>query len=157
MNVEALKAELVKSRQSHKHHSSSEQQEFTVVFSPSTKLTCSILSARNQSYPIIFGRADTKGALEATRIIATPEGNPTGIAAFGFPSDTDAQIAVHFYMSGVADGDVVELQKVDGKRPCEVILFLWLDGTPHQVHKTFLADNDEHTFKLKLPVLQKAG
>lgn len=129
-------------------------QEFIVSFTPSGTLRCRISAGEaGQPRPLIFGRGETQSfpaALVASRIIATPEGNPTGIFAAGFNEDVSAQLTVFFFSEGGTSGDTFVYRKEAGTQ-LQLKLFAVVDGNPTQIFSTTVNDDQEHTTTIQIP------
>jgi hypothetical protein len=154
MNNDKAIHDALQSREPSKPSKTGTLQEFIVAFTPAIKLRCRVV-AQNSNRPreLLFGRGETEsfgGTLEASRIIATPEGNPTGIFAAGFPTDARASFRVFFFNEGAKSGDLFVFQMEEGTN-CELRLFAVMDGNPGQIYNTTITDNNEHSVEINLP------
>ena len=129
-------------------------QEFIVQFSPAGTVRCRIVDGQSgQPRPFLFGRGETEAfpdPLQASRIIATPEGNPIGVFAAGFPSDAAANVSVFFFNDGAISGDNFIYQKEDGTQ-LQLTLFAVINGNPTQIFSTQINDNQEHSTTIQIP------
>jgi hypothetical protein len=99
MSIEEKLVEILRSRkQAGEYPRDQMAVEFIVSFSPSGTLRWRLVDAQTgQPRPPIFGRSEVQNLaheLDASRIIATPEGNPTGFFAAGFNENVDANFYV---------------------------------------------------------------
>jgi hypothetical protein len=129
-------------------------QEFIVLFSPAGKLRCKVLDGKSaQPRPFIFGRGETEAfpdSLQGSRIIATPEGNPSCIFAAGWPTNAKVRISVFFFSEGAMSGDTFVYQKEDGQ-DLQLNLFAVIDGNPVQIYSTTIEDLLEHSTIIQIP------
>jgi hypothetical protein len=127
-------------------------QEFIVSFSPSGTLRWKIINAQSgQPRPPVFGRSDVRSdALVGSRIIATPEGNPTGFFAAGFNENVEADISVFFFCDGAGTSDSLVYQKERGDK-LELHLFVVQNNNPVHIFNTMITDDQEHSVKIQIP------
>jgi hypothetical protein len=88
--------------------------------------------------------------LVGSRIIATPEGNPTGFFAAGFNENVEADISVFFFCDGAGTGDSFVYQKERGDK-LELHLFVVQNDNPVHIFNTTITDDQEHSVKIKIP------
>jgi hypothetical protein len=126
--------------------------EFIVSFSPSGTLRWKLVDAQTgQPRPPIFGRSEVQSfELVGSRIIATPEGNPTGFFAAGFNEDVDASIHVSFFCTGAVTGDSFVYQKDRGNK-LDLHLFVVQNNNPLHIFNTTISDDREHSVKIQIP------
>jgi hypothetical protein len=130
--------------------------EFIVSFSPSGTLRWKVVDAQTgQPRPPIFGRSEVKlptdgKLLDGSRIIAHPEGNPTGFFAAGFNENVDADFSIFFFCTGAVTGDSFVYQKDRGDK-LELHLFGVQNAQPFHIFSTTITDDEEHSATIQIP------
>jgi hypothetical protein len=127
--------------------------EFIVSFSPSGTLRWRLVDTQtSQPRPPIFGRSEVHSAktLDGSRIIATPEGNPTGFFAAGFNENADASFSIFFFCSGAVTGDSFVYRKERGDK-LELRLFVVQNDNPIHIFNTTITDDQEHSVNIQIP------
>lgn len=144
----------LQSREPSKASKTGTLQEFIVAFTPAIKFRCKVLDMNSRKpRALLFGRGETEslgGTLEASRIIATPEGNPIGIFAAGFPTNARASFRVFFFNKKPKTGDRFVFQMEEGTE-CQLRLFAVVEGNPSQIYSTTITDNEEHSVEITIP------
>jgi hypothetical protein len=128
--------------------------EFIVSFSPSGTLRWKLIDAQTgQPRPLIFGRSEVENLaheLDAIRIIATPEGNPTGFFAAGFNENVDASFSVFFFCLSAVSGDSLVYRKDRGDK-LDLHLFVVRNDNPIHIFNTTITDDQEHSVRIEMP------
>jgi hypothetical protein len=126
--------------------------EFIVSFSPSGTLRWRVVDAQTgQPRPPIFGRSEVQGPkLVGSRIIARPEGNPTGFFAAGFNENVDAKLTVFFFCTGAMTGDSFVYKKDRGDK-LDLHLFVVKNANPIPIFNTTITDDQEHSIEIQIP------
>jgi hypothetical protein len=155
MSIQEKLVEILRSRkQAGEYPRDQNAVEFIVSFSPSGTLRWKVVDAQTgQPRPPIFGRSEVQNpthALDASRIIATPEGNPTGFFAAGFNESVDARFAVFFFCTGTVTGDSLVYQKDRGDK-LDLHLFVVQNDNPIHIFNTTITDDQEHSIEIQIP------
>jgi|SRR6266849_5780230 hypothetical protein len=153
MSIQEKLVEILRSRkQAGEFPRDQKAVEFIVSFSPSGTLRWKLVDAQTgQPRPPIFGRSEIQSdALDGSRIIATPEGNPTGFFAAGFNENVDARFDVFFFCTGAVTGDSLVYQKDRGDK-LDLHLFVVQNDNPIHIFNTTISDDQEHSVKIQIP------
>jgi len=152
MSIQEDLVEILRSRkQAGEYPRDQKAVEFIVSFTPSGTLRWKVVDAQTgQPRPPIFGRSEVQFPLDGSRIIATPEGNPTGFFAAGFNENVDAQLTVFFFCTGAVTGDSLVYQKDRGDK-LDLHLFVVQNENPMPIFNTTITDDQEHSAEIQIP------
>jgi len=153
MSIQEKLVEILRSRkQAGEYPRDQMAVEFIVSFSPSGTLRWKLVDAQTgQPRPPIFGRSEVQtDELVGSRIIATPEGNPTGFFAAGFNENVDASFHVSFFCPGAVSGDSLVYRKDRGDK-LDLHLFVVRNDNPIHIFNTTITDDQEHSVEIQIP------
>ena len=151
MSIQEKLVEILRSRkQAGEYPRDQMAVEFIVSFSPSGTLRWKLVDQTGQPRPPIFGRSEVQFPLDGSRIIATPEGNPTGFFAAGFNENVDANFYVFFFCHGAVSGDSLVYRKDRGDK-LDLHLFVVQNENPIPIFNTTITDDQEHSVEIQIP------